>query len=143
MVFVFISGLISSSISVFQHLLCIHTHPHPHPLVYPPHPSYGIPTPTLWYTNPLVYRSPGHTHPFPFYIPTHPPQGMWNQVYPSPQKEHGTRYTTPCEETPASENITFPQLRWWAVITETSAQSKFCAMGNTPENIKVNETEKD
>ena len=25
---------------------------------------------------------------------------------------------TPCEQTDTSEKITFPQLRWWAVITD-------------------------
>ena len=68
--------------------------------------------PPLWYTQPPgIPGSPGippprYTHPpqeGPGTRHAHPLEGTWDQAYPP---------TTPCGQTHASENITYPQLRW-------------------------------
>ena len=83
---------------------------------------YRIPTLSSGiHTWPLIYPPPfpGHTHlpregtwnqAYSQKVPrarhTHPMEGTWDQAYPPP----------PCEQTHASDNITFRQLLWQVVI---------------------------
>ena len=62
----------------------------------------------------IVLLRGGYTPPF--HISYSPPRRTMRPEMPCPLE--GTwdqRYPTPCKQTHACENITFPQLRWWAV----------------------------
>ena len=54
----------------------------------------------------------------------HSPEGTWDLGYTSPEGTWDQGYT-PCEQMYASENITFPQLRWRAVV-----KSLCCVLGD-------------
>ena len=87
--------------------LCgIPTHQYTHPLSgIPAPPQYTYP----WYTSPGI--SSGHKHP------VHPRRDLGPGI-PTPWNGHSTRHThpLPCGQTPACENITFPQLLLRPVI---------------------------
>ena len=63
------------------------------------HPLRWPPLDGSTYPPPDIPTPPPHQK-----VPTTPPEGTWDQEY-------------------TCENITFPQLRWWAVITLSRAKS--------------------
>ena len=92
----------------------------PTPLWYTFHPSILAPIPLAHRL--LVYPPPGLP------MPPAPFQGTEDKAYPTaPWKGHGTKHAHPLNRiTDTCENITFPQLRWWAVINALCQSSSVC-----------------